>query len=105
MGNYWFAIYFPYYKEKLEMTEFKYNSRQLYKIRLVNNPTWSFVCIASCLYFKYCLGSLGNLSMAFLFAFNGGAYATESGLVTKKEKLPKTSLNLTLFNLHLSCLA
>ena len=45
-------------------------------------------------------------SAASAFTYDGGAYATKPDLVTKRGKLPRTSLYLiTLFNLRLFCLA
>ncbi len=113
----WFATYHPHYKEKLGTTKSTYNPSLLqsllmlisllnalfdcvvkviashyphYKDKLFGNPTWSFVCTANSLHFLY---NLGNLSAASLLACNG-AYVAESGLVTKKEKPPRTSLHL-----------
>ena len=63
-----------------------------YKNIFVNNPTRTFVCIANCFYFKYWLGSLGNLLTASLFARDGRAYITKPGLIIKKRKPPKTFL-------------
>lgn len=77
------------------MTDSAYNPCQLYSNSLVSHPTQSSICTVSYLYFRYCLGNLGNLSTAFLFACNGGACVTESGLITKKGELPKTSLHLS----------
>lgn len=69
-----FAIYYLYYKNIL-----------------VGNLTRTFVCIANYLYFLY---SWNNLSMAFFFAHNTGAYTVEPDLVTKKGESPKTRLYL-----------
>ena len=115
-----FATYHPHYKEKPGMTESAHDpflhwpSPKLlslpdalsdsivkfatyhphYKDILISNPTQTFVCAASCLYFGYWLGSLGNLSTASLFARDGGAGTAEPGLVTKKGELPRTSLHI-----------
>lgn len=65
-----------------------------YKDKVVNNPTRTFICTAICLLFGYSLASLGNLSTASLFVCDGGACATEPGLITKKGEPPRTSLHL-----------
>ena len=116
-----FATYHPHYKEKPGMTESAHDPFLLwpspklllppdalsdsivkfatyhphYKDILVSNPTRTFVCAASCLYFGYWLGSLGNLLTASLFARDGGACTAEPGLVTKKGEPPRTSLDIS----------
>lgn len=57
-----FDTHHLYYKKKLRMIEFIYNSRLLYNNKLVSNPTRFSICTISCLYFRYSLGSLRNLS-------------------------------------------
>ena len=73
-GKHWFAIYHPHYKDKF-----------------VGNLTQAFVCATNCLYF---LNSWSNLSAAFFFAYNNGAYTAESSLVSKKRELLKIFLHL-----------
>ena len=53
-----------------------------YKDILVSNPTRTFVCAANCLYFRYWLGSLGNLLTVSFFAHDGGVCTSKPGLVT-----------------------
>ena len=74
-GKHWFAIYHLHYKDEQ-----------------VNNPIRNSVCTANCLHFGY---NLGNLSTASPFARDGGAYATEPGLVTKKGEPPRITLDLS----------
>lgn len=57
-----FGIHHLYYKKKLRMIEFIYNSRLLYSNKLVSNPTRFSICAINCFYFRYGLGSLRNLS-------------------------------------------
>lgn len=90
-----FCTYHLYYKEKLGMTKSAYNSWLFYRNELVSNPTQTFVCAVSSLYFRYCLDSFGNLSMASSFACNKGAYATQPNLISKKRKLLKTVLQFS----------
>ena len=83
-GKHWFAIYYPYYKNKF-----------------VGNLTWVFISITNYLYFLY---SWSNLLVAFFFAYNSGAYTAELGLVTKKWELPRIFLYLFSHLLLLSSL-
>lgn len=89
----WFTIYHLHYKEKLKMIRFVYNFCLLCSNKLVNNSTRTFICTANYLCFGYSLGRLSNLSKAFLFLYNGGAWATKPSLVTKKRKLSRTFLD------------
>lgn len=57
-----------------------------YSNELVSNLTQTSICITSYFCFRYSLGHLDNLSIAFLFVCNSRAYITESGLITKKKK-------------------
>ena len=66
--NYWFAIYYSNYKEKLEITESAYNPCVLYSNKLVSNPTWTAICTINYLCFENCLGHLGNFLTTSLFA-------------------------------------
>ena len=94
LGKHKFTTHHPYYKEKLGMTEYAYNPYLLYSDKLVSNPTWTSVCVASYLCFGYNLGRLGNFSMPFLFACGGSSCTTKSGLVTKEGEPTRTSLHL-----------
>ena len=68
----WFAIYHPYYKDKL-----------------VGNSTRKFVSAANRLYFPY---NWRNLLAAFFFAYDSGTCAAKLDIVTKKEESPRTFL-------------
>lgn len=82
-----FAIYYLYYKDKF-----------------VENSTQSFIYTVNFLHFLY---NLENLLATFVFTYNSSACIAKPDLVTKKEKLPRTSLylifcpfqSLSLFNL------
>lgn len=91
-SNYWFAIYYPYYKKKPRMTKSIYNLYMLYSDKLVSNLTQTSIFAMNCLCFEYSFGCLGNLSTVSFFACDSGACATKSDLITKKEKPPKTFL-------------
>lgn len=104
-----FAIYYSHYKKKPGMSKSANNffhfwtfpkllslpnilSNSIIKFDtyhphhkdiFVSNPNRTFICIASCLYFGYWLGSLGNLSTTSLFAYNGKVFIAKLGLITK----------------------
>lgn len=116
-----FAIYHLYYKEKSGIIEFahdlffvwpllkllsllstlsdciiKFATYHLnHKDKFGGNFDQNFIYIANCLYFLY---GWKNLSVAFFFGHNSNIQIAEPGIVTKKGKLPKTSLYL-LFHL------
>lgn len=84
----------------------KYATHHLhYRDKLVGNRTQTSIYAVSSLYLKYSLGSLGNLSTVFLFAYNEEICATQPDLVLKKREPPKITLryshsfqNLSLFS-------
>lgn len=120
-SNHLFATYHPYYKEKLGTIKSIYSLflfwsffklilllsissdcivkfatyYPYYKDILVSNLTRIFIYAASCLYFGYWLGSLGNLSTTSLFIHNCGVCTVQSGLVTKNKEPSRTSLYIS----------
>lgn len=74
ISKHWFAIYYLHYKDKQ-----------------VSNPSWSSIFAANYLYFRY---NLGNLSTTSLIVCDSKTCTTESSLVTKKTKLPRTVFDL-----------
>lgn len=74
-SNLLFAAYHQYYKEKI-----------------ISNLTRTIVCVTNYICF---LCNWINLLIAFYLADNNGLCATKPGLVTKKEKLPKTFIHLS----------
>lgn len=92
-----FAIYYLYYKKKLEKTRFIYNLYLLFSNKLVSHSNWTFICTTSYLCFGYSFSHLGNLSKASFFGYNSRACIIKLNLVTKMRELLTTSLNY-LFN-------
>lgn len=89
-----FVIYYPYYKEKLKIIRSIYNFYLLCSNEPVNNPARTSVYAASCLYFGYILGYLGNFSKVSMFACNNCTYIAKQDLVIREKKSSKTFLYL-----------
>ena len=66
----------------------------LYSNKLVSNLIWTSICNARYFCFRYNFSYLGNFSTASFFAHNGDVWIAILSMVTKKRKLPKTSLYL-----------
>lgn len=60
------------------------------KNKLIGNLSWTFIYTTNYLYF---LCGQRNHSTAFFFIYNGSTQITKAGIVTKKRKLPKSSLH------------